>query len=107
MAAEGEDQSSLLVENGGEGSSQREDVSIEKRNLINLIKLSVKSLIEAAMKRPQALTDSHTQLRQLLIALEHCLKHRLKGIVCCCLLFIVCCCLLLFVVCCCLLFVVF
>ncbi|XP_003383169.1 PREDICTED: RUN and FYVE domain-containing protein 2-like [Amphimedon queenslandica] len=78
MAAEGEDQSSLLGENGGEGLSQREDVSIEKRNLINLTKLSVKSLIEAAMKRPQALTDSNTQLRQLLIALEHCLKHRLK-----------------------------
>ena len=98
------EQSSLLGENGGEELSQREEVSIEKRNLINLTKLSVKSLIEAAMKRAQALNDSNVQLRQLLIAIEHCLKHRLKGnlvylfVVYCLLLFVVvvcCCCLLL------------
>ena len=73
------EQPSLLGENGGEEISQGEQVSIEKRNLINLTKLSVKGLIEAAMKRAQALNDSNPQLRQLLLALEHCLRHKLKG----------------------------
>lgn len=79
MALDSEQQSSLVGENGGEELSLSEQVTIEKRNLLNLTKLSVKILIETAIKKPQTFNDSNLQLRQLLLALEHCLRHKLKG----------------------------
>ena len=71
---------SLIGENGGaEDANQLEQVTIEKINLLNLAKLSVKTLIESTMKRAQPLDDSNTQLQQLFIVIEHCLRHRMKG----------------------------
>lgn len=79
MASESE-QSSLVGENGGEDVNQSsEQVAIEKRNLLNLTKLSIKTLIETAMKKAQTLNDNNVHLNQLLLTLEHCLRHRLKG----------------------------
>ena len=79
MASEVE-QTSLVGEHvGGEESSQVEHVTIEKRNLLNVIKLTVKMLIEITMKSAQPLDDTSNELTQFFIALERCLRHRLRG----------------------------
>jgi RUN and FYVE domain-containing protein 1 len=73
------EQGILIGENSGvEDANQSEQAAIERRNLLNLTKLSVKVLIETTMKKAQQLDDQNPQLQQLLIVLEHCLKHRMK-----------------------------
>ena len=79
MASEVEQTSLVGEHGGGEESSQVEQVAIEKRNLLNMIKLTVKMLIEITMKRAQPLDDTSNELTQFFIALEHCLRHRLRG----------------------------
>ena len=81
MASEIE-QASSLGENGGTEDATsmiREQAEIEKRNLLNLVKLTVKVLIESAMRKGQPMDDSNLNLQQLFTALEHSLRHRLKG----------------------------
>ena len=54
--------------------------AIERNNLLNMVKLTVKALIESSMRFGRTLTDDHPPLQQLLIVVELILKHRLKGI---------------------------
>ena len=53
--------------------------NVERRNLLNLTKLAVKSLIEASMSSGKAQDDSSFPLQQLFIVLEYVLRHRLKS----------------------------
>ena len=53
--------------------------NVERRNLLNLTKLAVKSLIESAISSGKAQDDSNFPLQQLFIVLEHVLRHILKN----------------------------
>ncbi len=53
--------------------------SIERSNLLALMQLVIKSLIESSMRGGRTLTDAHPQLQQFLIVMEHSMRHRLKG----------------------------
>ena len=53
--------------------------AIERSNLLNMAKLTVKSLIESSMRFGRTLADDHPPLQQLLIAVELVLRHKLKG----------------------------
>ena len=44
-----------------------------------MLKISIKSLIDASMRLGRTLTDDHPQLQQFLILMEHTLKHRMKS----------------------------
>ena len=52
---------------------------MERSNLLNMLKISIKSLIEASMRAGRTLTDDHPQLQQFLILMEHTFKHRIKS----------------------------
>lgn len=52
---------------------------VERSNLLNMVKLAIKGLIESAMKDGKVLDDSHSKLQQLCIVLEYIVDHRLKG----------------------------
>ena len=53
---------------------------VERSNLLNMVKLAIKGLIESAMKDGKVLDDSHSKLQQLCIVLEYIVDHRLKGL---------------------------
>ena len=53
---------------------------VERSNLLNMVKLAIKGLIESAMKDGKVLDDSHSKLQQLCIVLEYVVDHRLKGL---------------------------
>lgn len=52
---------------------------IERSNLLNMLKISIKGLIDSSMRLGCTLSDEHVQLQQFLILMEHTLKHRIKG----------------------------
>lgn len=52
---------------------------IERSNLLNMLKISIKGLIDSSMRLGRTLTDDHPQLQQFLILMEHTFKHRLKS----------------------------
>ena len=56
--------------------------NVERRNLLNLAKLAVKTLIEAFMSSVMAQDDSSFPLQQLFIVLEYVLRHRMKSECC-------------------------
>ena len=76
------DDSSLEVLSGTsseecpQGSFQK---NVERRNLLNLTKLAVKSLIESSMSSGKTQDDSSFPLQQLFIVLEYVLRHRMKS----------------------------
>ncbi len=79
MASEIEQVRALGENGGGEDSSVFEQAVIERRNLLNIVKLTVKVLIESAMRKGQPMDDTDANLQQLFTAIEHSLRHRLKG----------------------------
>lgn len=54
-------------------------MAMERSNLLSMMKLSVKVLIQSALSLGRSLDSEHPPLQQFLIVLEHCLKHGLKG----------------------------
>lgn len=78
MAVEVE-HASLLGESGGEEGAFGDQIVTERRNLLNVCKLVIKQLIETSMTRGQPMDDSNVTLQQLFLAVEHCLRHRLRG----------------------------
>ena len=52
---------------------------VERSNLLNLMKLVVKGLIESSMRLGRTLSDDHTPLQQFFITMEQTLKHRLRS----------------------------
>ncbi|XP_063817648.1 RUN and FYVE domain-containing protein 2 isoform X1 [Pseudophryne corroboree] len=51
---------------------------VERRNLLNMAKLSIKGLIESALSYGRTLDSDYPPLQQFFVVMEHCLKHGLK-----------------------------
>ncbi|XP_053319303.1 RUN and FYVE domain-containing protein 1 [Spea bombifrons] len=50
----------------------------ERANLMNMMKLSIKSLIQSALNLGRSLDSEYPPLQQFFVIIEHCLKHGLK-----------------------------
>uniref|UniRef100_A0A8B9BBL3 RUN and FYVE domain-containing protein 1 n=1 Tax=Anser brachyrhynchus TaxID=132585 RepID=A0A8B9BBL3_9AVES len=50
----------------------------ERANLMNMMKLSIKTLIQSALSLGRTLDSDFPPLQQFFVVLEHCLKHGLK-----------------------------
>lgn len=53
--------------------------TIERANLLNLSKLSIKNLIESSLQLSRTLGEDHGPLQQFFVIMEHVLRHGLKG----------------------------
>lgn len=54
-------------------------MSIERSNLLSMMKLSIKVLIQSSLNLGRTLDSEYPPLQQFFVVLEHCLKHGLKG----------------------------
>ncbi|GFQ94982.1 RUN and FYVE domain-containing protein 2 [Trichonephila clavata] len=61
-----------------EAKEERDPVSIERSNLLNVIKLVVKELIESSLKYGRQLDSDHVPLQHFFILMEHAMRHGLK-----------------------------
>ncbi|KAM8877894.1 RUN and FYVE domain-containing protein 2 isoform 4-T5 [Synchiropus picturatus] len=64
----------------GEWSVQamRDPMAMERANLLNMAKLSIKGLIESALSFGRTLDSDYPPLQQFFVVMEHCLKHGLR-----------------------------
>uniref|UniRef100_UPI00358FCFCB RUN and FYVE domain-containing protein 2 isoform X2 n=1 Tax=Myxine glutinosa TaxID=7769 RepID=UPI00358FCFCB len=58
---------------------QMDTFVVERINLMNMAKMSVKGLIESALRFGRTLDSDYAPLHQFFVVLEYCLKHGLKG----------------------------
>ncbi|KAM4703248.1 RUN and FYVE domain-containing protein 2 isoform 1-T2 [Rhinophrynus dorsalis] len=56
----------------------RDPAVVERTNLLNMAKLSIKGLIESALSFGRTLDSDYPPLQQFFVVMEHCLKHGLK-----------------------------
>eukprot|EP00058_Branchiostoma_floridae_P028226 XP_002613717.1 hypothetical protein BRAFLDRAFT_245446 [Branchiostoma floridae] len=63
-----------------ENDPPKDPTAIERANLLNMVKLSIKSLIESSYQVGRTLDKDFAPLQQFLIVMEHVLKHGLKGV---------------------------
>uniref|UniRef100_A0A8P4GH56 RUN and FYVE domain-containing protein 1 n=1 Tax=Dicentrarchus labrax TaxID=13489 RepID=A0A8P4GH56_DICLA len=54
-------------------------MSIERSNLLSMMKLSIKVLIQSSLSLGRTLDSEYPPLQQFFVVLEHCLKHGLKA----------------------------
>lgn len=59
----------------------KDPTAVERANLLNMAKLSIKGLIESALSFGRTLDSDYPPLQQFFVVMEHCLKHGLKGAV--------------------------
>uniref|UniRef100_A0A8C1PG03 RUN and FYVE domain containing 2 n=1 Tax=Cyprinus carpio TaxID=7962 RepID=A0A8C1PG03_CYPCA len=59
-------------------SAFRDPMAMERANLLNMAKLSIKGLIESALSFGRTLDSDYPPLQQFFVVMEHCLKHGLK-----------------------------
>ncbi|XP_060141868.1 RUN and FYVE domain-containing protein 2 isoform X6 [Globicephala melas] len=71
---------------GGRGAAMprrtpatKDPTAVERANLLNMAKLSIKGLIESALSFGRTLDSDYPPLQQFFVVMEHCLKHGLKG----------------------------
>lgn len=57
----------------------KDPMSIERSNLLSMMKLSIKVLIQSSLSLGRTLDSEYPPLQQFFVVLEHCLKHGLKG----------------------------
>lgn len=57
----------------------KDPMSIERANLLSMMKLSIKVLIQSSLSLGRTLDSEYPPLQQFFVVLEHCLKHGLKG----------------------------
>ncbi|XP_072898469.1 protein RUFY3 isoform X2 [Hemitrygon akajei] len=60
------------------GKNPKDPIAIERLNLMNMAKLSIKGLIESALNLGRSLDSDYAPLQQFFVVMEHCLKHGLK-----------------------------
>uniref|UniRef100_A0A672GR56 RUN and FYVE domain containing 2 n=1 Tax=Salarias fasciatus TaxID=181472 RepID=A0A672GR56_SALFA len=53
-------------------------MAMERANLLNMAKLSIKGLIESALSFGRTLDSDYPPLQQFFVVMEHCLKHGLR-----------------------------
>ncbi|XP_063046489.1 RUN and FYVE domain-containing protein 1 [Engraulis encrasicolus] len=56
----------------------KDPVTVERSNLLSMMKLSVKVLIQSSLSLGRTLDSDYPPLQQFFVVLEHCLKHGLK-----------------------------
>ncbi|XP_041426930.1 RUN and FYVE domain-containing protein 2 [Xenopus laevis] len=56
----------------------RDSAVVERTNLLNMAKLSIKGLIESALSFGRTLDSDYPPIQQFFVVMEHCLKHGLK-----------------------------
>lgn len=59
--------------------SPKDPMAIERSNLLSMMKLSIKVLIQSSLSLGRTLDSDYPPLQQFFVVLEHCLKHGLKG----------------------------
>ncbi|XP_068570594.1 RUN and FYVE domain-containing protein 1 isoform X2 [Cebidichthys violaceus] len=57
----------------------KDPMAIERSNLLSMMKLSIKVLIQSSLSLGRTLDSEYPPLQQFFIVLEHCLKHGLKA----------------------------
>lgn len=57
----------------------KDSMAIERSNLLSMLKLSIRVLIQSSMSLGRTLDSEYPPLQQFFVVLEHCLKHGLKG----------------------------
>ena len=56
----------------------RDPVAIERSNLVNILKLVIREVIDSSLRFGRQLDSDHVPLQHFFIALEHVLRHGLK-----------------------------
>ncbi|KAM6470216.1 RUN and FYVE domain-containing protein 1 isoform 6-T6 [Liasis olivaceus] len=67
------------VSNDSPAKQTRSHTMEERSNLVNMMKLSIKVLIQSALSLGRTLDSDFPPLQQFFVVLEHCLKHGLKA----------------------------
>uniref|UniRef100_A0A8C9W1G9 RUN and FYVE domain containing 1 n=1 Tax=Scleropages formosus TaxID=113540 RepID=A0A8C9W1G9_SCLFO len=62
----------------GSAGLGRDSMAVERSNLLSMMKLSVKVLIQSTLGLGRSLDSDYPPLQQFFVVLEHCLKHGLK-----------------------------
>lgn len=57
----------------------KDSMAIERSNLLSMMKLSIKVLIQSSLSLGRTLDSEYPPLQQFFVVLEQCLKHGLKG----------------------------
>lgn len=57
----------------------KDPMSIERSNLLSMMKLSIRVLIQSSLSLGRTMDSEYPPLQQFFVVLEHCLKHGLKG----------------------------
>uniref|UniRef100_A0A3Q3WHV1 RUN domain-containing protein n=1 Tax=Mola mola TaxID=94237 RepID=A0A3Q3WHV1_MOLML len=57
----------------------KDHMLIERSNLLSMMKLSIKVLIQSSLSLGRTLDSEYPPLQQFFVVLEHCLKHGLKA----------------------------
>uniref|UniRef100_A0A3Q2QF11 RUN and FYVE domain containing 1 n=1 Tax=Fundulus heteroclitus TaxID=8078 RepID=A0A3Q2QF11_FUNHE len=57
----------------------KDPMAIERSNLLSMLKLSIKVLIQSSLSLGRTLDSEYPPLQQFFLVLEHCLKHGLKA----------------------------
>uniref|UniRef100_A0A8C5Q207 RUN and FYVE domain containing 2 n=1 Tax=Leptobrachium leishanense TaxID=445787 RepID=A0A8C5Q207_9ANUR len=60
-------------------SAVRDPAVVERTNLLNMAKLSIKGLMDSALSFGRTLDSDYPPLQQFFVVMEHCLKHGLKA----------------------------
>ncbi|KAK3535630.1 hypothetical protein QTP70_018444 [Hemibagrus guttatus] len=58
--------------------AMKDPMSVERSNLLSMMKLSIKVLIQSSLSLGRTLDSEYPPLQQFFIVLEHCFKHGLK-----------------------------
>ncbi|XP_062399264.1 protein RUFY3 isoform X4 [Sardina pilchardus] len=67
------------IERTKKTKNPKDPIAIERLNLMNMAKLSIKGLIESALNLGRTLDSDYAPLQQFFVVMEHCLKHGLKS----------------------------
>nr|XP_055033695.1 RUN and FYVE domain-containing protein 1 [Misgurnus anguillicaudatus] len=59
--------------------AMKDPMAVERSNLLSMMKLSIKVLIQSSLSLGRTLDSEYPPLQQFFVVLEHCLKHGLKA----------------------------
>lgn len=70
--------SDLTMNPGYPSATSKGQMMEERTNLMHMMKLSIKVLLQSALSLGRSLDADHAPLQQFFVVMEHCLKHGLK-----------------------------
>ncbi|XP_051036733.1 RUN and FYVE domain-containing protein 1 isoform X2 [Phodopus roborovskii] len=68
----------LTTSSGYVSDTSKSQMMEERANLMHMMKLSIKVLLQSALSLGRSLDADHAPLQQFFVVMEHCLKHGLK-----------------------------